>query len=84
MCNDRLGKKVRVKVRRSPLVHIYSIAGGDQTEMEHVIINKCFQCNADDTVGDLKKLIAAQIGTDPAKIKLQKVSSILENLRTLP
>ncbi len=34
----------------------------------------CFQCNEDDTIGDLKKLIAAQIGTDPAKIKLQKVS----------
>ena len=31
ICNDRLGKKVRVK------------------------------CNADDTIGDLKKLIAAQV-----------------------
>ena len=33
VCNDRLGKKVRVK------------------------------CNMDDTIGDLKKLIAAQTGT---------------------
>ncbi|CAO2608256.1 Ubiquitin-like protein 5, partial [Lemmus lemmus] len=33
VCNDRLGKKVRVK------------------------------CNIDDTIGDLKKLIAAQTGT---------------------
>ena len=33
VCNDRLGKKVRVK------------------------------CNSDDTIGDLKKLIAAQTGT---------------------
>ena len=33
ICNDRLGKKVRVKV------------------------------NEDDTVGDLKKLVAAQVGT---------------------
>lgn len=32
ICNDRMGKKVRVK------------------------------CNPDDTIGDLKKLIAAQIG----------------------
>ena len=32
VCNDRLGKKIRVK------------------------------CNADDTIGDLKKLIAAQVG----------------------
>ena len=33
ICNDRLGKKIRVK------------------------------CNPDDTVGDLKKLLAAQTGT---------------------
>jgi hypothetical protein len=39
VCNDRLGKKVRVK------------------------------CNEDDTVGDLKKLIAAQVGTRPEKIR---------------
>lgn len=41
-CNDRLGKKVRVK------------------------------CNPDDTVGDLKKLIAAQTGTKWDKIVLKK------------
>ena len=35
ICNDRLGKKVRVK------------------------------CNDDDTIGDLKKLIAAQTGKHP-------------------
>ncbi len=39
ICNDRLGKKVRVK------------------------------CNEDDTIGDLKKLIAAQVGTRPEKIR---------------
>lgn len=37
VCNDRLGKKIRVK------------------------------CNADDTVGDLKKLIAAHIGLSPTR-----------------
>ncbi len=42
VCNDRLGKKIRVK------------------------------CNPDDTIGDLKKLIAAQTGTRPEKIRLQK------------
>ncbi|KAL7753928.1 Ubiquitin-like 5 [Sorochytrium milnesiophthora] len=42
LCNDRLGKKVRVKV------------------------------NEDDTIGDLKKLIAAQIGTKAEKIVLKK------------
>ncbi|XP_054572854.1 ubiquitin-like protein 5 isoform X2 [Eptesicus fuscus] len=42
VCNDRLGKKVRVK------------------------------CNTDDTIGDLKKLIAAQTGTRWNKIVLKK------------
>ena len=41
ICNDRLGKKVRVK------------------------------CNEDDTIGDLKKLIAAQVGTRPEKIRFR-------------
>ncbi|KAJ7593740.1 ubiquitin-related domain-containing protein [Mycena floridula] len=30
------------------------------------------KCSPDDTIGDLKKLIAAQIGTDPSKIQLKK------------
>ena len=32
------------------------------------------KCSPEDTVGDLKKLIAAQIGTDPSKIQLKKWS----------
>jgi ubiquitin-like protein 5 len=43
ICNDRVGKKVRVK------------------------------CNEDDTIGDLKKLIAAQVGTRPEKIRCENV-----------
>ncbi|CCG82687.1 Ubiquitin-like modifier hub1 [Taphrina deformans PYCC 5710] len=42
ICNDRLGKKVRVK------------------------------CDEDDTVGDLKKMIAAQTGTASDRIVLKK------------
>ena len=42
VCNDRLGKKVRVK------------------------------CLPEDTVGDFKRLLAAQIGTNAAKIVLKK------------
>ena len=42
ICNDRLGKKIRVK------------------------------CNPDDTIGDLKKLLAAQTGTRPEKLRIQK------------
>lgn len=30
------------------------------------------KCSGDDTVGDLKKLIAAQTGTDASKIQLKK------------
>jgi ubiquitin-like protein 5 len=30
------------------------------------------KCSPDDTVGDLKKLIAAQTGTNPSKIQLKK------------
>ena len=45
ICNDRVGKKVRVK------------------------------CNEDDTIGDLKKLIAAQVGTRPEKIRYVKLVS---------
>ncbi len=45
ICNDRVGKKVRVK------------------------------CNEDDTIGDLKKLIAAQVGTRPEKIRYVQLIS---------
>lgn len=48
-CNDRLGKKVRVK------------------------------CNSDDTIGDLKKLIAAQTGTRWDKIVLKKWYTIFKD-----
>ncbi|CAH0405715.1 unnamed protein product [Chilo suppressalis] len=48
-CNDRLGKKVRVK------------------------------CNPDDTVGDLKKLIAAQTGTRYDKIVLKKWYTVFKD-----
>ncbi len=53
VCNDRLGKKVRVK------------------------------CNADDTIGDLKKMIAAQTGTRPEKIRIQKWYTIYKDHITL-
>ncbi|RWS24786.1 biotin--protein ligase-like protein [Leptotrombidium deliense] len=52
-CNDRLGKKVRIK------------------------------CNADDTIGDLKKLIAAQTGTRADKIVLKKWYVIYKDHITL-
>lgn len=52
-CNDRLGKKIRVK------------------------------CNEDDTIGDLKKLVAAQTGTRWEKIVLKKWYTIFKDHVTL-
>ena len=41
------------------------------------------KCNEDDLVGDLKKLIAAQIGTRPEKIRLQKWHTVFKDNITL-
>jgi ubiquitin-like protein 5 len=48
ICNDRLGRKIRVKA------------------------------NSDDTIGDLKKILAAQTGTRPEKIRLQKWHTVFK------
>ncbi|KAI9188023.1 ubiquitin-like modifier hub1 [Blastocladiella emersonii ATCC 22665] len=41
------------------------------------------KCNPDDTVGDLKKLIAAQTGTRPEKIELKKWYTVYKDHITL-
>lgn len=41
------------------------------------------KCSPDDTVGDLKKLIAAQTGTDASKIQLKKWRVCRLNLRNV-
>ena len=41
------------------------------------------KCNEDDTVGDLKKLAAAQTGTRPDKIRLQKWTTVFKDHITL-
>lgn len=41
------------------------------------------KCSPDDTVGDLKKLIAAQTGTDASKIQLKKWYNIYKDHITL-
>lgn len=41
------------------------------------------KCAPDDTIFDLKKLTAAQIGTRPEKIRLQKSSVIYKDHLTL-
>ena len=40
-------------------------------------------CSEDDTVGDLKKLVAAQTGTRPDKIRIQKRYTIYKDHITL-
>lgn len=41
------------------------------------------KCEPDDTIGDLKKLIAAQVGTRPDKLKLQKWTIVYRDHITL-
>jgi len=41
------------------------------------------KCSPDDTIGDFKKIIAAQIGTDPKKIILKKGYDTLKDHITL-
>lgn len=66
--NDRLGKKARVKCRYIKLI---------------IIISFCCFCSTDDTIGDLKKLIAAQLGIRPEKIVLKKWYNIYKDHITL-
>ena len=66
ICNDRLGKKVRVKCEYLLLSFFSNEALRWMTEETDF----CFSSN--DKVGDLKMLIAAQTGTDRAKIVLKK------------
>ena len=41
------------------------------------------KCNSDDTVGDLKKLTAAQIGSRPEKLRIQKWYTVFKDHITL-
>lgn len=41
------------------------------------------KCEPDDTVGDLKKLVAAQTGTRPEKIRIQKSTIVYKDHITL-
>ena len=45
--------------------------------------NICFPHSEDDTIGDLKKLVAAQTGTRPEKIRIQKWYNIYKDHITL-
>jgi ubiquitin-like protein 5 len=43
----------------------------------------CVKCNEDDTIGDLKKLAAAQLGTRLEKLSIQKWYTVYKDHITL-
>ncbi|KAG7390349.1 Leucine-rich repeat serine/threonine-protein kinase 1 [Phytophthora pseudosyringae] len=74
---------------RSWLHHILVDQPRAKATMIEVILNDRLgkkirvKCNEDDTVGDLKKLVAAQVGTRPEKIRIQKWYTIYKDHITL-
>lgn len=73
-CNDRLGKKVTCPVSPNIVPCSYHCEKFIQVRVK---------CNPDDTVGDLKKLIAAQTGTKAERIVLKKWYQIFKDHITL-
>ena len=71
IANDRLGRK------GMSYHDIFSIQGHNSHYSQVRV-----KCSPEDTVGDLKKLIAAQTGTDASKIVLKKWYA--NKLSTLP
>jgi ubiquitin-like protein 5 len=83
--NDKTKRKTKPPLSRSKrlpklnspatIIHSYHIL---QYRMIEVILDDRLgkkvrvKCNEDDTIGDLKKLAAAQLGTRPEKLKIQK------------
>ncbi|KAH8390271.1 hypothetical protein KR200_011086 [Drosophila serrata] len=66
-CNDRLGKKVN------------NFSAYSNWLKSFCIWQVRVKCNPDDTIGDLKKLIAAQTGTKHEKIVLKKWYTIYKD-----
>lgn len=71
----------RAGVRACTLTHVLSYAPPTRHEPH----SRCRirTCSEDDTVGDLKKLVAAQTGTRPDKIRIQKWYTIYKDHITL-
>jgi hypothetical protein len=61
------------------VVSSHNLSGGDRPMMIEVLLNDRLgkkvriKCNSNDTIGDLKKLAAAQLGTRHEKLRIQKV-----------
>lgn len=73
------------------LLRQFSVCEGERNRetMIEVVLNDRLgkkvrvKCNEDDTIGDLKKLVAAQTGTLPDKIRIQKWYTIYKDHITL-
>jgi ubiquitin-like protein 5 len=68
--NDRLGKKVRVKVKYP--FSFFLCCNTISLAHYFIFFSLTLRFSEDDTIGDLKKIVAAQIGTRPEKIRIQK------------
>ena len=74
--------------RKQPALLVQPINQSEQRMIEVVLNDRLgkkvrVKCNEDDTIGDLKKLVAAQIGTRPEKIKIQKWCTVYKDHITL-
>ncbi len=49
----------------------------------YIYIYTRLSCSEDDTIGDLKKMVAAQTGTRPDKIRIQKWYTVYKDHITL-
>ena len=94
--NDRLGKKIRVKCKcvttkpprrvAPPPAPNFPPRWAPPTlaELNPLTVNPHSPTNSeDDTIGDLKKLVAAQTGTRPEKIRIQKWYNVYKDHITL-
>lgn len=80
--------EITVGVRFQPFVSYHSAVTGNNNMIEVVLDDRLgkkvrIKCNEDDTIGDLKKLAAAQLGTRPEKLKIQKWYTIYKDHITL-
>jgi ubiquitin-like protein 5 len=85
-------KQVTPAANKLPYSYYYTVLSNHHTGnpyMIEVVLNDRLgkkvrvKCNEDDTIGDLKKLAAAQLGTRPEKLKIQKWYTIYKDHITL-
>ncbi|KAL0370075.1 UNVERIFIED_CONTAM: Ubiquitin-like protein 5 [Sesamum angustifolium] len=86
---QNLTRKCTHGVSIEEIVNNTGFGGAGRAEMIEVVLNDRLgkkvrvKCNEDDTIGDLKKLVAAQTGTRADKIRIQKWYTIYKDHITL-